>query len=65
MTCCQKKQRELPGEQLVRILIRPSNHLSEAVTSFLILLLTGSVLLLLLLLLWESQYLRAFIVEYM
>ena len=41
------RQHELPGEQLVCILIRPSNHLSEAVTAFLILLLTGSVSLLL------------------
>lgn len=41
------RQHGLPGEQLVCILIRPGNHLSEAVTAFLILLLTGSVLLLL------------------
>lgn len=39
------RQQELSGEQLVCILIRPGKHLSEAVTLFLILLLTGSVLL--------------------
>lgn len=41
------RQCELPGEQLVCILVRPGNHLSEAVTAFPILLLTWSVLLLL------------------
>lgn len=41
------RQHESPGEQLVCIVIRPGNHLSEAVTAFFILLLTGSVLLLL------------------
>lgn len=37
------RQPELPGEQLVCILIRLGNHLSEPVTAFLILLLTGCV----------------------
>lgn len=50
------RQHELPGEQLVCIPIRLGNHLSELVTAFLILLLTGSVLLLLLLLLWISHF---------
>lgn len=49
------RQHELPGEQLVCILIGPGNHLSEAMTAFLILHLTGSLLLLLFLLLWISH----------
>ncbi len=36
-----KRLHELPGEQLVCIVIRPGNHPSEAVTAFLILLLAG------------------------
>lgn len=32
-----KWQHELPGEQLVCIVIKPSNHISEAVTASLIL----------------------------
>lgn len=50
------RQHELPGEQLVCILMRPGNHPSELLTAFLILLLTGSGLLLLLLLLWISHF---------
>ena len=44
---------ELPGEQLVCILIKPGNHLSEVVTASLILLLTASMLCLLL---WMSHF---------
>lgn len=48
------RQPELPEEQLVCIVIRPGNHISEAVTASLILFLTGSMLLFLLW--WISHF---------